>query len=118
MVEPIINFLKNEDLKVKENWRIFEISETSAIDFMGYKFYSNRITIRKSILRRAKRKLQRFKENKNWYIASQLLSYKGWFSDTDTYKIQAKLNFPFIECQQIVSQHAWYLNFKESKKVK
>lgn len=52
------NQLKKMKLTVKKNWQVFRLS-SRPIDFLGYKFYKEKTTIRKTILKRLKRKIQR-----------------------------------------------------------
>lgn len=91
----IKQYLANMDLQIKDNWQIFRFDYVDKnghrrgrfIDFMGFKFYRDKTTIRGKIFVRALRKARRIKEKPNptWYDASQILSYTGWFKHTDTY---------------------------------
>lgn len=86
---------------VKPNWQVFKLSYKPTrlmledgwnknhlygrpLDFMGYKFYPWKITIRKSTLKSAKRALIRFRKNETARNAMSLMSYYGrlWHADT------------------------------------
>lgn len=82
-------------LTLKDNWQVFRFSVISKdgkdlyrpLDFMGYKFYRNRTTVRKSILLKAKRKALKIKKKGiTEFSARQMLSYKGWFEATNTHE--------------------------------
>jgi len=85
-------YLKNIKLDLKKNYQVFKLegekNKGRPIDFMGFKFYINRTTLRKSILHNAvhkARKIQK-KQNPTHYDASQMLSYLGWFKSTKTFE--------------------------------
>lgn len=82
-----------------------------AIDFMGFVFHYNRTTLRKSILFRSRRKANRIgkKDKITWYDASAMLSYMGWYDDTDTYNYfeeYIKPNVDVRKLKRIVSKHS------------
>lgn len=98
--EKIKEYLAGMDLTVKDNYQIFRFDYIDKngkrrgrfIDFMGFKFYRDKTTIRGKIFIRAVRKARKIKSKKNptWYDASQILSYTGWFKKTSTYKAYQK----------------------------
>lgn len=111
----IQQYLAKMDLTVKENWQIFRFDYIDKqgnrrgrfIDFMGFKFYRDKTTIRGKIFIRAVRKARRIKAKANptWYDASQILSYTGWFKHTDTYNAFQKYiveNVNLEVCKDIV----------------
>lgn len=91
----IEEFLNSKGLTVKSNWKIFKFDYINKfgirtgfpIDFMGFKFYRDKTTLRKSILLKASRKATKIdkKIKVTSYDASQMLSYFGWFKHTNTY---------------------------------
>lgn len=92
-------FLDTLKLTIKSNWRIFNFDYQGKdkvlgfpVDFMGYKFYRNRTTIRKGILLKATRKARVLQDSEiiSWYEASQMLSYYGWFKRTNTYRYKVE----------------------------
>ena len=114
----IQEYLNGLDLEVKANWQVFKfdyIDESGKrsgrpVDFMGFKFYRDKTTIRKSIFLRACRLARRLnkKSNITWRDASQILSYYGWFKQTDTCEafekyISSQINLNI--CKTIMSKY-------------
>lgn len=101
--------LENIDLNVKSNWQVFKFNYKNKkekeigrpLDFMGFKFYRNKTILRKSIMFKAIRKANKIskKDKINWYEASQILSYVGWFKSTNTYNTFKKyIKYPINLC--------------------
>lgn len=118
MLTAIQAYLKTIDLELKPNYQIFQFDYVGTdeqhhgrfIDFMGFKFYSNRTTIRKSIFIRACRLAARLSKKLiiSWYNASRMMSYIGWFLKTKTYlakkkKIESNVNYKGLA--KIISIH-------------
>ena len=112
-------------LKIKSNYQVFKFNfidkfgnvKGRVIDFMGFKFYRDKVLLRKHILFRAIRKARKIfaKSKLNWYESTQLLSYLGWFKHADVYGVYLKHIEPFVnigECKKVVSLHS----YKERKK--
>lgn len=68
------------------------------LDFMGFRFYRNRTTLRRTLMLRATRKALKLgkKKCKSVYDCRQMLSYKGWITPTDTYGMYRKRIKPFV----------------------
>ncbi len=91
-------------LKLKRTWQVCRFhyirkngSVTGrAIDYMGFIFYRNRVTIRKRIMLATTRlaaKLRKEKEAGRGYYRKHIeamLSYMGWYSYSDTYNCYLK----------------------------
>lgn len=116
--ERIKEYLATLDLKVKDNYQVFRFDYIDKdgnrkgrfIDFMGFKFYRDKTTIRSSIFLRAIRKARKLnkKEKLTWYDACQMISYAGWFYPTDTheaYKKHIESNVSIKLCKKLVSNH-------------
>lgn len=116
--EKIREYLLRMGLEVKSNWQVFlfdyidkdGIRRGRPIDFMGFKFYRDKTTIRKSIFLRACRKARRMcnKMKINWRDACQILSYMGWFYPTDTFQAYKNYIEPYVSidlCKKIMSRH-------------
>ena len=93
LLKKIEAYLKKLDLQLKANWQVFRFDYFSNgqrkgrfIDFMGFRFYRDKTTLRRSIMLKATRKAKRIskKSKVTWYDASQMLSYTGYFRCTDT----------------------------------
>ena len=106
-LRKIRNILSNELLKhglsVKGNWQIFRFDHSDkhgrCVDFMGYKFYRNRTTLRKSILCNIRRKALDIwhKEKATVYDARQSLSALGWIKSSNIYNYYKKHIKPFLD---------------------
>ena len=77
---------------------------------IAYKFYRDKVTLRKSIMLKASRKAKRIskKIKPTAYDAKQMLSYLGWVKCTNVYNMYLKWIKPFIsfqELKRIVSKH-------------
>lgn len=99
-IEKYLNIL---GLTLKDNWQIFPM-ESRGLDFMGFRFFRRKITLRKSILLKARRKAARIhnKDKPTIYDAKQMLSYLGWIKQTDTYDYYVKylkelVNFQYLK---------------------
>lgn len=114
-------------LRMKRNWQIFrfecvkkakdkqthEIKEVKCgrpLDFMGFVFYRTHTEIRKNIMLTATRKAKKISKKKqpNWYDASAMLSYLGYFKHTDSYNCYLEYIKPCINVKKLkktVSRH-------------
>lgn len=113
----IETYLSGIDLRLKDNWQIYRFDYTDKngvrhgrfIDFMGFKFYRDKTTIRKTIFLRACRLARRLfkKINISWYDACRMLSYLGWFCRTNTYGAflkHVKPNIKINVCKNLISK--------------
>lgn len=130
MQKCIIEYLTNKlHLTIKHNHQIFRFvyfnritnkEHGRFIDFMGFKFYHNRMTLRKSTLCNIRKKINRLHSRVhkrimkvNWYIACQLISRMGWLKRTKTYGYYRKYMKPKINVtrlRQLISKHCKYMN--------
>lgn len=66
--DSITEYLSQMKLGIKKNWQIFRFHTTKnkgrALDFLGFKFYRNKVVLRKTILLRIKRKANKIKDKK------------------------------------------------------
>lgn len=89
---------KNLGLTLKSNWRICELGADNAhsLDFMGFRFYTNRVGLRKSLLYRLSRKARQIKKKgATIYTARQFLSLAGWTKHADVYNAYKKWVKPY-----------------------
>ena len=90
MRKNISDFLESKfGLSLKGNWQVFLFDwkgKGRDLDFMGFRFYRSRITLRKSIMLKATRKARKIdrKEHPTIYDLRQMMSYLGWLNCTDT----------------------------------
>lgn len=107
MKDAIESYLNNNlGLELKDNWQVFRFDYNGKyrfLDFMGFRFYRDRITLRKSIMLKATRKARRiYKAEKiTVHAARQMLSYLGWIKHTDTYGYYLTWIKPIVSFQQL-----------------
>lgn len=92
-------------LTMKQNWQIFSL-EKRFLDFMGFRFYPNKTTLRKTIMLKATRKAKRLYKKCTVHGAHQMLSYNGWLKCTNTYNLYLRHIKPYIDfdvCKRVVS---------------
>lgn len=102
-IEKYLN--DNLGLRLKENWQVFRFDYNGKyrdLDFMGFRFYRDKITLRKSIMLKASRKARKvFKTEKpSIYAVRQMLSYLGWIVHTDTYNFYLEWIKPVVNFQR------------------
>lgn len=112
-------FLKQElELDLKKNWQVFLFSFKGEkdkdcgrdLDFIGFRFFHNRVILRKKIMLKAIRKVNHIKKRKRLTVhdSRQILSYLGWINATDTYQMYLDRVKPFIKikkCKEKVSKY-------------
>lgn len=103
-IEQYLNELLG--LKLKGNWQVFKFDYNGKyrfLDFMGFRFYRNRTTLRRSIMLKASRKARRIakKDKITVYESRQMLSYLGWIKDTNTYGMYVAWIKPYVSFQKL-----------------
>lgn len=98
-------------LELNPNWQVFRFHYVKRngkeigrfLDFMGFRFYRNRTTLRQTLMLRATRKARKIsrKKPKTSYDCRQMLSYKGWISPANVYGMYRKWIKPFISFRQL-----------------
>lgn len=107
------------NVELKGNWQVFPLAYDAkdrhgrALDYMGFKFYRNCTTLRKSILFRARRKANKIDKKgttkTTWRDATSMISYMGWIFHTNTYGYYAKYIKPKVSLSILklkVAQHS------------
>lgn len=102
----IEEFLKQEDLKLKENWQLFR-TDSRPLDFLGFRFYRGYTTLRRSNCLRIRRRVKKIykKGQLNTKDAAAILSYNGWLKYSDSYKFNKKYIEPYIninKCKEVI----------------
>ena len=83
MRQQIGQYLRDElNLTLKHDWQVFPV-DVRGIDFLGYRFFHNYTLVRKSIVKRFKKK---HKQNSTKSIPA----YWGWFKWADTHNLVKK----------------------------
>ena len=106
-VEVYLN--NNLGLTLKGNWQVFRFEYTDRegnvrgrdLDFMGYRFHNNRVTLRKKIMFRMTRKARRVgnKEKPTLYDCKQMLAALGYIKQSDVYGMYLKYIKPYVSFQ-------------------
>ena len=76
-------------LEMKGNWQICK-EDKEPLDFMGFRFWRDRTTLRRSIMLRITRRVRRVDKKGRWATpqdAAAILSYMGWIYASDTHKM-------------------------------
>lgn len=118
--ESIDKYLKeNLGLKLKGNWQVFRFEYRGRyrpLDFMGFLFYRNRTTLRKSIMLKASRKAKRLSKKRiTVYDCRQMMAYLGWIDCTDTYGYYLEYIKPFVNFKRLKVHIGKYDKAKEKR---
>lgn len=115
----ISEYLRGIKLKLKGNYQVFKFDYIDRktktrkgrfIDFMGFKFYRDKTTIRWKIFIKAMRKFHKVSRLKviDIHSARQVLCYRGHFKHTNSYKVYQDKVKPLVnigKCKKIVSYY-------------
>lgn len=115
----IAEFLAGIDLKIKGDWQVFHIAHR-AIDYLGFRFFRNRTTLRKRNALRIMRRMRRMSKKSylNQKDASAVISYWGWIKYSDSYYFYQTHVKPYMtikEAKRAVSNYAKIRNDKERR---
>lgn len=130
MKEEIERYLNEElGLELNPKWQVFLFHYVAKdgtergrfLDFMGFRFYRNRTTLRRALMLRATRKARKIckktkKGKKTVYDCQQMLSYKGWITPTDTYGMYRKWIKPYVSFRNCRRKIAMNAKMGEKKK--
>lgn len=123
-MNQVIQYLNAEGLTVKDNWQVFRFDYVRKsdgkncgrdLDFMGFRFYRNKTTIRRRNclkIRRAVKKALKY----GWispHRASSIISIIGWVKYTDSWNFNNRYVGGIINLsalKKIVSAHQKKLN--------
>lgn len=119
MRKQIDAFLHEElGLALKDDWQVFLFDYVAKdgthrgrfLDYMGFRFYRDRTTLRRSILLRATRKARRIRKKirPTVYDCRQMLSYLGYIDCTDTYNVYRKRIKPHVSFRKLRKQIGRY----------
>ena len=124
-LKQIIDFIHYMGLEIKSNYQVFKFVDfeqekpktVRPIDFLGYKFYHDRVLLRKKILKAARRKAMHIYKKKRitFHEAQSMLSYLGYFKHSDTQYFFDQYIKPFVNVgalKKVVSAHQKKLNNK------
>ena len=122
MRKAISDYIQNElGLELKSNWQVFRFSYGNGkgrdLDFMGFRFYRNKTTLRKSIMYKATRKAKKIstKDKPTIHDMRQMMSYIGWIDCTNTYGMYELWIKPYVNFQQMKRWISKYDKHNESR---
>lgn len=102
------DFLKDIGLEMKSNWQVCRFHKVvngedkyRFLDFLGFRFYRNRTTLRKWIMLRMCRKARRFSKHPSLFHCRQILSALGWLKQTDTYFMYLEHIKPYVSFRNV-----------------
>lgn len=133
--EAIVKFLDEKlNLELKDNYQLYRFVDKDDkngrdIDFMGFRFFRNKTTLRKRSLRSARRKANHLDKKRRGYNegtsqgvtvhdAQSMLSYCGMLKHTDTYNYYQENIKPKVNKRRLrkkVSNHQKKLNRQSTK---
>jgi len=129
-LQKISEYLETIGLKLKSNHQVFRFIYTDKkekergrfIDFMGFKFYRDKVTIRRKLFYKMMRKFRKVSKMKNIDVhsARQVTCYMGYIKHTDSYKLFNEKIKPLVNigvCKKIVSRHDKKEREKENAKL-
>lgn len=104
----IAQYLSKLGLQMKNSWVVSRITNVNCLDFMGFKFFKNRVTLRRRLFLRMCRKARRVrkkidtKKRLTIYDTWQMLSYLGWIKAADVYgaylkHIKTRIKFQYLK---------------------
>ncbi len=98
----IEEYLKNENLNLKENWQLFKV-DSRPVDFIGYRFYRGYTTLRRGNFLRIKRRAKRIYKKKKVTLtdASAMISYYGWLKHCNSYNFTQRYIKPYININEL-----------------
>lgn len=101
-------------LNMKQDWQVFRFERDGKfrfLDFMGFRFYRNRTTLRRTIYLKSCRKAKKlYKKGYDItvYDCRQMLSYLGWIDATDTYGAYLKYIKPYVSIKKLKKKISRY----------
>lgn len=123
IVDLVNKKLKELGLKLKENWIIRRIiyeknkkEYGQFVDFMGYRFYRNKITLRKAIMIKMTQKARKVanKRRATIFDCQQMVSALNWIEQTDIYNMYKDKIKPYIDFGKMKK----YISFYNKRKAK
>ena len=118
-LKKISEYLNSIGLKLKGNYQVFRFDyidkktgkrKGRPIDFMGFKFYRDKTTIRRKTFIKSMRKFAKVSKLKivDVHSARQVLCYMGYYKHSDSYNVfQARVK-PLVnigKCKKIISNY-------------
>jgi hypothetical protein len=101
--ERVSEYLQGHlNLRMKDNWQVFP-TRTRGVDYLGYRFFGDRLLLRERTARKLKRKMRAFLEHGKCddKVRSSVASYTGWLGWCDGRGLYDKYMRPVKEMEGI-----------------
>ena len=108
--DGISEYLEKElNLHMKYNWQVFRFDYVKNgthygrdLDFLGYRFYSDRTVFRRSLMLKTTRKAKRIAKKKRFtaFDARQMMSYMAKVKHSDTYNMYLTRIKPYVKVKR------------------
>lgn len=98
----IAEYIQPLGLTLKENWQVFKVN-SRPIDFLGFRFYHDRTTLRRRNSLRIRRRVARvYRKGKiTVHDARAILSYLGWIYHSNSRTYYARYIKPYINIKNL-----------------
>lgn len=98
----IAEYLASLGLTLKENYQVFRVDKRD-IDFLGFRFYRHKTTLRKRNALRIRRRVKKaYKKKKITYKdAAAIISYLGWIKHSDSHYYFITYIKPYINIKKL-----------------
>lgn len=98
----IAEFIAPLGLTLKENWQVFRV-DARAVDFLGFRFYRNKTTLRKRNALRIRRRVNKaYKKGKvTVKDARAILSYLGWITHSNSHNFYIAYVKPYVNIKKL-----------------
>lgn len=101
--KQIAEKLDENGLHMKDNWQVCRL-DAEPLDFMGFRFFRDKTTLRRSIMLRITRKIKAvYKKGRaaSYADACAVISYLGWIKHSDTHGLFVKWIKPYLHLGQM-----------------
>lgn len=88
--------ISKKRLTIKPTWFVYKLRDCP-LDFMGFRFYRDHTTIRKSIMFRITKRVSKWIMNKSLKNAHAIMSYMGHVKNTDSFTFYQDEISPFVD---------------------
>lgn len=101
---------ESRGLKIKGNYQLFKTS-SRPLDFLGYRFYRNRTTLRRRNFLRITRRIRKISKKNTLCFkdACAVVSYMGWLKHSDSAHMYEKYIRPYVsigKAKEVVSNES------------
>ena len=98
----IAEFIEPMGLTLKENWQVFKV-DARPIDFLGFRFYRNKTTLRRRNALRIRRRVKKaFRKGRTTIRdARAILSYLGWIKHSNSRYYFAVYIKPYVNIKKL-----------------